>query len=220
MQIGRIGKNVVAALCVYFAIGSVVMAVPNPRIALDRAAWHDPRAKREIRLWAKRLGVPPKTLRRDAYAFIESAAGVLHVVRAPFELPFAVLGIHQSWAMFAGGSPTSDDLEVHARAAGGAWRPVYVRDDPSARFMAGTLDDARMRAVTFEASWKSRVSARKRLCRAIAKRVLRAEPLVDEVRCSFVKTPLRAPPTVAANPTRAAKEPERSREVIVPRKRA
>jgi hypothetical protein len=134
-----------------------VVALPSPESAMNRAAWSDPTVQDELTTLtalANRGGitVTEPELEDDLWAAATRVNAVRDQVVGPVR-PYAQLcGTEQHWVMFVAPHryPTRLWLEVRD---GDGWRPVYVEGDPQRRWLAGHLEDYRVRSVTFTLGW-------------------------------------------------------------------
>lgn len=106
-------------------------------------------------------------------------------VRAPLRPLIRVLGVNQSWAMFAQPDTYPRRLEVHVREQG-AWRPVYERWDRDARLQP-ILRQRRVRGL-YDAVQDETSVAYWNFTRWLAREVLLAHPDADAVRVQMIET--------------------------------
>ncbi|HJL19542.1 MAG TPA: hypothetical protein RMH99_28020 [Sandaracinaceae bacterium LLY-WYZ-13_1] len=212
----RAWPHLVTAFALLHVVGNCASAIPNVARGLDRSAWQDPRARRELQAWADRLGVERPVLEDGVYEAGVTLQRTRTAVVAPFEPYLELAGLHQSWLMFAAGTEQSDRFGVRMRrcpllSTRCDWETLYVHADPAHAWRANVLGHPRVRSAIFRWGWPSYRPRYTRGCRAIAGLVFEDFPDATAAQCRFERTTLPSPARPSPPP------PRWGRERIVPR---
>jgi hypothetical protein len=190
--------HVVAVFVLFHVAASCAYVVPDLRAGLDRRAWADARAQRELGVWAERLGVEQRELEDRLYAIGLGYERTRQGLTSPLEPYSDISGLRQSWAMFAAGTVESDRFGLRVRRcplgdARCAWEPLYVHADDAHAWDRAVLGHPRVRSAIFRWGWPSYAGAYARGCEALARRVFDALPDVAAVECGFERSTLPSP---------------------------
>jgi hypothetical protein len=181
---------VVGALVLFHLVANSVTMIPDPSQGLDRRAWKDPRAQRELKTWAERLGVQQAPLEEFLFDAGKKYQDARNVFVAPFKPYMQTTGLRQSWAMFGAGTKQRDRFQVRARACPVdddtcAWRDLYVHGTDEHSWRIEWLAHPRARSGIFRWGWPTHKKTYARGCRAIARRAFDDFPELTAVQCRF-----------------------------------
>ena len=190
--------HLVAAFVLFHLAASCLATVPNVASGLDRRAWADPRVRRELAVWAERLGVEQPFLEERLYDVAVSFHASRTSMLAPFEPYLDLAGIRQSWLMFSAGTERSDRFGVRMRRCAPVdprcdWETLYVHGDDARSWRRAELGHPRVRSMIFRWGWPSYRLQYERGCRAIAQLAFDDFPDAELVECRFEQTVLHSP---------------------------
>jgi hypothetical protein len=188
-----------AVLVALHLLAITLLALPSAGEGTARWAWKDPTVQHEFAAWTARLNglgvrVTQEEFEDDLWAFDSTYESVRGRVTGPFNHYYAECGTFQSWRMFAGPQRYPSRLHIDVQEAG-AWKPIYVQRDPDHAWLAGQLDQYRMRPVLYRLSWYRHVPEFddfRVLSRWVAARAARDFPEASRVRVHFFT--FRSPP--------------------------
>ncbi|HEY4224070.1 MAG TPA: hypothetical protein VGO62_22095, partial [Myxococcota bacterium] len=171
----RAWPHVVAAFVIYHVVANALDCIPEVSMGMNKAAWHEPRVRHELDVWAARLGVERRSFEDELWALGQTFQGVRRAMLTPFRPYLNATAQHQAWAMFIAGTRDRDRFEVRARSCSGRdedcdWRTLYARDDDDHAFLRDILESPRVRSAIFRWGWPQNKASYQRGCRAIAKR--------------------------------------------------
>jgi hypothetical protein len=215
-RVRRAIPHLVAAFVLFHLVASCVAVIPDLGGGLDRRAWRDARAQRELQAWADRFGMA----RPEFEARIFDVAVGFQETRRTMARPFArylwATGVQQSWAMFSAGTPLSDRFGVRMRRCptrdtSCEWETLFIHGDAEHAWRRAVIGHPRVRSAIFRWSWPSYADRYRRGCRAIAGLVFADFPDAVAAECSFERTATPSPASPSPPP------PEWSRRVTVRR---
>jgi tetratricopeptide (TPR) repeat protein len=197
----RIWPHVIAVFLVVHVVANSLDVVPDLRLGLDKRAWTDPRARRELQMWADRFGVERQRLEDFAYDAGQTIQSVRNAVVAPFRPYLSFTGLRQSWAMFGAGTEISDRFGVRMRrCADCPWEELYVHADPASSWRKNVLAHPRVRSGIFRWGWPTGRASYKRGCEAIARLVVADFADAATVQCRFESATLPSPKKPGPHP--------------------
>jgi hypothetical protein len=194
----RVRPQLVAAFVLFHLAANCVSSLPDLGRGLDRRAWRDPRARRELQLWADRFGMERPRFEERIYAIGVAAQDVRVAMSEPFGPYMRMTGLRQSWAMFAAGTEMSDRFGLRVRRCpledrSCEWEMIYIHADPERAWRRSVIGHPRIRSAIFRWSWPSYVGNYERGCNAIARLVFRDFPDVTAVQCGFESSTTYSP---------------------------
>ncbi len=209
-------RHLSAVFVLVHVVASLVYTIPNLGAGLDRRAWRDPRAQRELQAWAERLGVERAEFEERIYAIGVSFQDTRRALAQPFRPYMNATGVQQSWAMFAAGTVESDRFGVRMRRCPVgdercSWEWLFVHGDDERAWRREVIGHPRVRSAIFRWSWPSYAGRYQRGCRAIARLVFADFPDAVAAECSFERTTSRSPGRPSPPP------PVWSRAIVVER---
>src|SRR5688500_14722548 len=80
----RLRPQLVAAFVIFHLAANCIWSLPDLGRGLDRRAWRDPRARRELQLWADRFGMERPEFEERIYAIGVAAQDVRVSMSEPF----------------------------------------------------------------------------------------------------------------------------------------
>ena len=152
----RAGSRIAAHLLGIFVIvqlaAVLIPAIPDPGIALRRAAWRDPTVQQEFKVWADVLGVDADELEDQIWVIAKGITAGRAALARPFKPFWKYLGVRQPWRMFVAPHrfPTALVIDVHED---NQWRIVYADRSPKYTWRVGYFGHDRMRAAIFRYGW-------------------------------------------------------------------
>lgn len=207
-------RHAIALWVVVHVASTCVSAVPDPRFAMKKDTWKDPRVQAEFNTWARRFGMERAAFEDLMWRLGSTGVQAHALIDAPFAPYFWLSANRQRWPMFGAGSAESDRYEVRVRSCRGEesacpWTRVYRTADATARTLATELESPRVRSLVSTASYRGHGSVRRRTCSAVAHALFSADAPsgIVEVECSFLRERARAPRAAAPQPP----APERER---------
>lgn len=140
-----------AALIALVLLGQVVLGLPKPSV-LTEASLRKPKARIELRGWSQGLQSIGLQVTEDqaaewAIAFSTTTHDLAARIQRPLRPLRRVLGIGQSWALFAAPDTVPRRLYLSAQRADGSWHPVYVPHHPEHDLLKPVLRFRRVRGV-------------------------------------------------------------------------
>ncbi len=204
--------HLIGAFVVFHVAASSLSMIPSLSRALDRRAWADERAQREMRVWSARFGMEQRAFEDELYEVVVTYQTVRDRALTPFEPYMRWTGQRQSWLMFNAGTQSSDRFGVRARdCASCPWETIYLHADPAHAWRAHQLGHPRVRSMIFRWGWPSYAERYDAGCRAIANLAFLDDPDTQYVECGFSRTTLHSPDLPDPPP------PEWGRTVVVRR---
>lgn len=185
----EVWRQLRAALVTGVLVAQCADAVPMP--ALSTSDLQHPVAQEELKRWTVRLNGWGMAVSQDELATwgLSVGKGARRLQRAllsPTRSFRRVTGTGQSWGLFAFPEPRAGRLEVHARAAEGAWQPVFVAPEGGGE-LGRRLRYRRVRGLTDDAGDRPRPGPLwKRTTRWIAREVFEEHPEFEEVEVQMV----------------------------------
>lgn len=190
--------HAIAAFVLFHLCANCLGALPNVGRGLNRAVWADPRARRELTIWADRLGMERPALEDHLYAVGVGYQETRDALERPFAHYLAAAGLRQSWLMFNAGTEQSYRFGVRMRRCDGRdcdWEPLFVHAHPEHTWRANQLGHPRVRSMIARWSWSSFRPNYDHGCRAIANLAFDDFPDARVVQCRFESTTLHSPTT-------------------------
>jgi hypothetical protein len=208
--------HLIGALCALHVVACLVLALPNPKIGMDRRAWSDERATREFDSWARTFHTDRQVLEDTLFELGKLAMSIHGALDAPFQPYIKVSGLKQRWSMFTAGTPFADAYQLRGRLPDGSWLPLYDQA-LGARHLAHLIENPRVRSVVSSCSWPHNARRNKKLCAIYARRLFASSDeslrALNAIECSFVRSDLRDP----NNPSAVLRAPKRFGIVLVER---
>jgi hypothetical protein len=194
----RVWPHVVAVFVVFHVLAVTINTIPDVRQGLDRRSWQDGRARREIQMWADRLGMQREDLEKVLAQVGTSYQETRSSIVAPFDPYMRFTGMKQAWAMFGAGTAESDRFGLRMRRCAlddvsCDWEDLYIHADDKATWRSNVLGHPRLRSAIFRWSWPGGKAAYHRGCDAIAFLVLKDFPDAAVVQCRFERSQLPSP---------------------------
>jgi hypothetical protein len=181
-----------AALITALLVVHGLAAAPVPHVVTKRDL-ANPVAAEEVARWAERLTALGYTIGKDELAQrvmdITAVIGGTHRrMLLPFRPLFKYTGTNQGWGLFANPDIFPSRLEIRARR-GEDWQTVYLRLDPQHTWARDVLTFRRIRGI-YEANGdgKRPNAPYKRFAAWISKRLMEADPAVEEVEVRMLRT--------------------------------
>lgn len=208
--------HLVAAFVLFHIVASCVHVIPDLGGGLDRRAWRDARAQRELSAWADRFGMERPAFEERLFGIAVGFQESRRAMARPFSRYMQATGVQQSWSMFAAGTPLSDRFGVRmrrcpARDPSCEWETLFVHGDGEHAWRREVIGHPRVRSAIFRWSWPSYALRYRRGCQAIAGLVFEDFPDARVAECSFERSATHSPASPAPPP------PEWSRQIRVPR---
>lgn len=196
--LARATPHLVAAFVLFHVIASCIYTIPNLGSGLDRRAWRDARAQRELGAWADRFGMEPADFEERIYGVAVGFQETRSAIARPFRPYMRATGVQQSWAMFSAGTVLSDRFGVRMRRcpAGDArceWEPLFLHGDDELTWRRAVIGHPRLRSAIFRWSWPSYAGRYQHGCRAIAGLVFADFPDAVAAECGFERSTTRSP---------------------------
>ena len=208
--------HLVALFVLFHVVASCVHVIPDLGGGLDRRAWRDARAQRELSAWADRFGMERAEFEDRIFGVAVGFQETRGAIARPFARYMRVTGVQQSWAMFAAGTPLSDRFGVRMRRCpvrdtSCEWETLFVHGDDEHAWRRDVIGHPRVRSAIFRWSWPSYAVRYRRGCAAIARLVFADFPDALIAECSFERSATPSPASPAPAP------PEWSRQIRVSR---
>lgn len=208
--------HLVAAFVLFHVVASAVHTIPDLGSGLDRRAWKDARAQRELSAWADRFGMERAEFEERLFGVAVGFQESRRALSRPFARYMKLTGVQQSWAMFAAGTPLSDRFGVRMRRCPERdprceWETLFVHGDGAHAWRRAVIGHPRVRSAIFRWSWPSYAVRYRRGCGAIARLVFEDFPDARVAECGFERSATPSP----ANPD--PPPPEWSRQILIAR---
>ncbi len=150
----RIGAHLLGIFVIVHLAAVLIQAIPDPGIALRRAAWRDPTVQQEFKVWADVLSVDADELEERLWVIAKGFTAGRAALAWPFKPYSKYIGVRQPWRMFVAPHrfPTALVIDVHED---NQWRIVYADRSPEYTWRVRYFGHDRMRAAIFRYGWPS-----------------------------------------------------------------
>ena len=141
--------DVRAVLVALHLVAISVQAFPAPVGGLSPATKEAPSVQQAVGLVSGWTGVPEERVTSVAFEVVEGWLDARRVALSPFEPYYQWAGTRQSWRMMALVNRRPARLVVKVDG-----EVVYRTGDPTARWLAETIEASRTRGIVIKYSWK------------------------------------------------------------------
>ncbi len=198
----RLRPHLVGAFVAFHVVAVLLLASPALQgAAMSKKAWRDPSVQAEFKIWGPRvraagLDVTDDELLERLYATSMVFMDVRSEVLRPFRPYARATGTTQNWQLFVAPQVWISVMHVDAELDG-AWRTLFVDNDPAWRWNARKLEADRMQSLLFWLGFQDRKADMKAFTQWCAVEVARDFPTATRVRARFYKTKSPSPEEAA-----------------------
>jgi hypothetical protein len=174
-----------AVLLGFHVLAVVVLSLPGTQMARP-ARWESRLMKQDLADWSaelRKVGVAmsPEALGQRLQGLARGYVDLRSTLTAPFDFYARLIGMRQSWAMFA--SPQRHPSEVHVDGlTAQGWQPLYRPHDANADFMGDFLRHNRLRKFQGRFAREMRGEYYQDFADFLGRRALVADPGLSQAR--------------------------------------